>query len=92
VSQTQSIQFANISATTGAFTLFGGQYALTCSATFGGGNVQLQTLSLDGVTWINVGAAISVASVTDFTLAAGTYRFVVTTATAVYVSLTKISL
>ena len=91
MSQTQSIQFANISATTAAFAILGGTYGLTISATFGGGNVQLQTLSLDGATWINVGGAISAASVTDFTLTAGTYRFVVTTATAIYLSLTKIS-
>lgn len=91
MSATQTIQFSNISATTAAFALLGGTYGLTLSATFGGGNVQLQTLSLDGVTWINIGSAASANSVNDFTLTPGQYRFVVTTATAVYISLCKIA-
>jgi hypothetical protein len=47
---TESHQFSNISATTGAFTLMGGKYGLDISATWGGGNAQLETLSLDGST------------------------------------------
>lgn len=58
MSATESNQFSNIAATTAAFILKGGRYAPI--ATFGGGDLQLQILALDGVTWINVGAAIIV--------------------------------
>ena len=82
--------FSNISATTAAFSLLGGKYAAVVTATFGGGNVQVQTLSIDGSTWINVGAAITAAGVATFDLPSGQYRLAVTTATAVFASLTRI--
>jgi hypothetical protein len=47
---TESKQFSNIAATTAAFTLKGGKYVLIATATFGGGNIQLQILALDGST------------------------------------------
>jgi hypothetical protein len=56
---TQSFQFAGISATSAPFYCDGGNRALTVSATFGGGNIQLQILSFDKVTWINVGSPIT---------------------------------
>ena len=37
----ESFSFSNISASTAAFTLRGGNYGLTCHATWGGGNVAL---------------------------------------------------
>jgi hypothetical protein len=49
-SPVESKQFSNISATTAGFSLKGGKYGQTVSATFGGGNVQLQTLAFDGST------------------------------------------
>jgi hypothetical protein len=87
---TQSIQFSNISATTAAFTLKGGDYGLTVTATFGGGNVQLQILGPDGTTWLAVGAAITANGFVSQTLPPGQYRFAITTATAVFVALTSV--
>jgi hypothetical protein len=88
---TESKQFGNIAATTAAFGLKGGRYGLVVSANFGAGNVQLQMLSLDGVTWINFGAPITAASVVTNDLPPGQYRLAVTApATAVYASLTSV--
>lgn len=86
----ESKQFSNISATTAAFSLKGGKYALIASATFGGGNLQLQALAMDGSTYVNVGSSITAAGLTTYDLPPGTYKIAVTTATAVYVSLTSI--
>jgi hypothetical protein len=87
---TESHQYSNISATTGAFALLGGKYEFSVAATFGGGNVQLQTLSLDGSTWINAGSSVTVNGISTLELAPGQYRIAITTATAVYASLTTI--
>ena len=88
---TGSHQFLNISANTAAFSLVGGgKYGFGVSATFGGGNMQLQTLSLDGSTWIKVGSSITAAGLSTFDLPPGQYRIGIRTATAVYAALTKI--
>lgn len=87
---TQSVNFSNISATTAAFQIFGGKYGLTVSATFGGGNVQLQALALDGSTFVNVGTAVTAAGQSTLDLPPGQYRIAVTTATAVFAALTRI--
>lgn len=87
---TESHQFANISATTSAFGLYGGKYGLTAAATWGGGNVQLQTLADDSSTWLNVGSSITANGFTTFDLPPGQYRFAVTTATAVYLAISTI--
>lgn len=84
--------FQNISATTAQFPLFGGRYQVNVIATFGGGSVKLQRLAADNTTWQ------SVATATDFTAAglavvelpAGSYRFTIATATAVYAGLDRI--
>lgn len=83
--------FSNISATTAAFTLRGGTYGVTVKAT-GFGTVKLQRLAPDGATYVSVStdtdfAADGYASVN---LPAGTYRFEITTATAVYADITSI--
>ncbi len=80
----------NASATSAAFRLKGGLYALAVTATFGAGNVQLQTLAADAATWVNVGASITAAGLTNYTLPAGQYRISITTATAVYAALAGI--
>lgn len=81
---------SNVSATTVAFTLRGGLYMIIISATFGGGNVVLQTLAADGVTYVNVHTAITAAGVANVTLPNGQYRWAVTTAIAVYASVVGI--
>jgi hypothetical protein len=92
-SSTQSVQFSNIAATTAAFSLLGGIYGLTVSATFGGGNVQLQALAADGVTFVNVGSSVTAAGLTSpLYLPPGQYRLAITTATAVFAALTSIAL
>lgn len=82
-------------ATSVSFTLaVGGYYMVKALATWGGGNLHLQTLLDDGATYIDVGSG------TDFTangvafvyLAPGIYQWTVTTATAVYCSVTRIPL
>jgi hypothetical protein len=56
----------------------------TATTRSGGGNVSLQTLSLDGSTWITLGSAITAAGNQTFDLPPATFRIAVTTATAVY--------
>jgi hypothetical protein len=85
-----SLQFSNISATTAAFTLGGGLYGITVIATFGGGNVVPQRLGPDGTTWISVMTALTTAGYTTVSLPPGTYRLALTTATAVYASISAI--
>jgi hypothetical protein len=80
------VKFSNLGAvTTSSFNLFGGKYAVTWSATLGGGNLQLQALSGDSSTFISVGTAIAALGLTVFDLPPGTYRFVITTATANFI-------
>jgi len=85
---TEAKQFPNIATgNTAGFTLRGGNYVLTASGTIT--SVQLQVMSLDNVTWINVGAALAAAGLASFSLAPGTYRLAVT-GTAVYAVLASV--
>ena len=65
--------------------LKGGRYGLSCTATFGGGNVDLQVLCADGTTFVSCGTAtkFSAAGYATIDLPAGVYQAVITTATAV---------
>lgn len=76
--------FSNISATTATFTLRGGNYGVTCRATWGGGNVVLQRLSPDATNYVNVITAFTADGYANNNLPGGTYRLAVTTATGVY--------
>jgi hypothetical protein len=89
---TESIKFFNVSATTPTFQLKGGRYSLIVSGTFGGGNVQLQTLSADGTTWVGLGTSITSATNQSYDLPPASYRLAIVTATAVYASLTSVPL
>jgi len=80
----ENFPFSNISATTGAFTLRGGNYGVTCHATFGGGNIVLQRLAPDGTSWVAVITAMTVDGYASANLPSGSYRLAITTATAVY--------
>jgi hypothetical protein len=82
--------FKNISATTAAFGLSGGEYGIDVHATFGGGNTQLQKQAADGSTWINVGSSVTTDGYSNVDLAGGSYRFAITTATAVYINIGRI--
>lgn len=83
--------FSNISATPASFILRGGNYGLTVSATFGGGNVALQRLSPDGSTYVTVITALTAAGYASANLPNGTYRLLITTATAVYADVVSIA-
>lgn len=76
--------FSNISATPASFTLRGGNYGVTCHATWGGGNVVLQRLSPDGTSYVSVITAMTADGYANNNLPSGTYRLAVTTATGVY--------
>lgn len=80
----ESVVFKNISATTAAFTLRGGNYGLSCHATFGGGNIALQRLAPDGSTYVTVITALTADGYGNANLPSGSYRLQVTTATSVY--------
>jgi hypothetical protein len=87
-----SKEFSNISATTAAFTLKGGYYFLACVATFGGGNVELQVLGPDQSTYLSAPTALKLSAAGTIAgyLTPGQYRFLITTATAVYCSVTGV--
>jgi hypothetical protein len=90
-SPTQGVAFVNIgTGNTAPFTLKGGNFAIIATATFGGGNIQLQALALDGSTWINVGSSITAAGLSTLQLPAGQFRLSVTTATACFVAIDSI--
>lgn len=87
----ESIYFENISATTAAFTLKGGLYGFTASATWGGGSVTLQKLAADGSTYVTALTAVTANGFVTVHLPPGTYRFSVATASAIYLDLTAIA-
>jgi hypothetical protein len=80
--------FSNISANTAAFTLKGGYYMVAAVATFSAGSVELQALGPDQSTWLSAPTALklSAAGMIAGYLPAGTYRFTIATATAVFCS------
>lgn len=79
----ENFKFVNVSTTQGPFTLRGGNYGLTCHATFGGGSVALQRLSTDGSTYVTVLTALTADGYGNANLPSGTYQLLVTTATGV---------
>ena len=87
---TEAVQFSNIAATTAAFQLRGGKYAIVAAAT-GAGTMGVQMLGPDGATLIAVHTAF--AAVTGFVvvdLPSGQYKFVIATFTAVFASICRI--
>lgn len=86
----EKAQFSNISATPATFTLRGGCYGVMVKATWGGGSVTLQRLSLDGTTYVTVLTAFSADGYAPVNLPGGTYRFLVATATAIYVEIESV--
>lgn len=84
--------FSNIAANTASFYLKGGYYMVTAVATFGGGNVELQGLGPDGSTFLSAPTPLKLtaAGMIAGYLPPGTYRFTITTATAVFCSVTGV--
>ena len=87
----ENIVFSNISANTAAFTLRGGNYGITVSATFGGGSVTLQRLAADASTYVTCVTAFSAAGYASANLPSGTYRLTIATASAVYADVVSIA-
>lgn len=85
-------KFSNISATTAAFALPGGQYMLSGVATWSTGNIEVQALGPDGSTWLSLPTAmkLTASGMISAYLPPGQYRLTVTTATAIYASLVRI--
>jgi hypothetical protein len=84
--------FSNIAASTPAFYLKGGYYAVAAVATFGGGSVELQALAPDGTTWVSFPTALklTVAGMIAGYAPPGQYRFTIVTATAVFCAVTGV--
>lgn len=81
--------FQNISASQGPFPLKGGYYMVAGVGTWSGGNVELQVLGPDGVTYLSLPTALKLTA--NGTIAGyvppGQCKFTITgTPTAVYVS------
>jgi hypothetical protein len=85
------VNFQNIAATTAAFPLDGGCYALDVIATWNSGSVTLQRQGPDGATFITATTALSAdGSSGAVALPKGIYRLLVTSATAVFASVLPI--
>jgi hypothetical protein len=78
------------SSSSAKFTLEGGYYTLDVVATFGGGTVKVQAVGPDGSTLINTALTLSANGTISGALPPGTYQITVTTATAVYASVTSV--
>ena len=82
--------FSNISATTATFQLSGGLYGIDYLATWGGGSVTLEKLGPDGSTYLPAAVAATANGSIAVYLTACTYKFVIATASAVYLSIQRI--
>lgn len=94
MSAVDGTSFSDISAATGEFYLKGGYYMVAAVATWSSGNVELQMLGPDGSTWLSAPTALKLSAngaIAGY-LPPGQYRFNVTTATAVYCSVTAVPL
>lgn len=80
----------NQAAGTYPFHLIGGLYALTATASWGGGNLALNILGPDGTTYVAVLPAITSNGFATLSLPKGAYQFVGTTATAIYAKIVSI--
>src|SRR5258708_40265577 len=87
---TESIQYANISATTAAFTLRGGKYVAVVVAGGFGTVVDLETLANDGSTWLRVGNNFAANGTQMYDLPPGQYRVGITGASGVYFEVTRV--
>jgi hypothetical protein len=91
----EAVKFANISATTATFSVLGGYYNVAAVATWGGGSAKLEYLMPDGSTFVEYAS-----SSTSFTangqvnvyLPPGQYKWVIATATAIYLDIVRIPL
>ncbi len=88
-----AVLFKNVAADQGPFYLDGGLYDIAVIATFGGGSVKLEMLMPDQSTYAEVDStntSFTAAGHYAVLLAPGQYKFGIATATAVYVSASRI--
>lgn len=88
----ESVAFASISATPTAFILRGGLYALTITATWGGGSATLQRLVPGTSTYVTVQTAFTADGFAAMNLPNGTYKLVIATATALSADIVSIAI
>jgi hypothetical protein len=88
----RSVRFQLIGAvTTAPFYLIGGRYGIVYRAgTWGGGNVVLNVLAADDITFVPAATAATGDSTALVDIPSGHYNFVVTTSTAVSLAMTRI--
>ena len=87
----EAFAFVDIAATTAPFYVtVGGIYGADYAATFGGGSITLEKRAADGVTYVPVATAVTANGAQIVYLPPGWYEFVIVTATAVYIQLTRI--
>ncbi len=88
--QKDEVKFSNISATTAPFSLKGGQYGVTVTATF---SSSYTTASRAGrlYTYVTALTAFSAAGFATTYLPQGTYRFAIASSTAVYAEVTGVA-
>lgn len=90
---TESFGYSNQGpGTYGPWALQGGTYEVSAHATFGGGNIAIQTLLPDNATWVPIGTSITADGVQNITVAPGQYRAVQTTSTAASLAITRVPL
>ena len=83
--------FTNLSANSGTFRLLGGNYgACVIAGSWSSGSVTLEMLAGDDSTYVTCMTAFSANGYETAYLPAGTYKFVVATATGVYAVITRI--
>jgi hypothetical protein len=87
----ETIKWQNVAATPANFTLRGGNYAFMVNATWGGGSVTLNRLSVDGTTLVPVMTAFSANGFNTQNLPYGTYQLTIATATAVNADLASVA-
>jgi hypothetical protein len=87
----QIVNFEDVDSTPAAFILRGGLYAITITATWGGGSVTLQRLARDGSTYVTVTDAFEDDAYVSVALPPGTYRLLMATSTAMYADVTSIT-
>lgn len=84
--------WSNIAATPDEFTLYAGVFGLTIAATWGGGSAVLERYLPESTTWVAVAAAVTANGYAGpLYLPTGRYRLTITTATALYGRIEKIS-
>jgi len=88
--QNESQLFSNISATTDNFPLLGGVYQVAVIGT-SFGTVTFEQLGPDGSTYLNVDAAYSANGGGTYFIPPGLYRFAISSTTAVYAEVKRIS-